>query len=112
MRTELRWKDLWLIALALTALDGLALGLWTLLGWGLRGASHDGRPAADVDLELALMWSGVAVAGLAHLAVWIWGIAKKRPEGWIGSLAGLAALPISYPLGLLAVGAGARLVFG
>lgn len=112
MGSAMRWKDLWTVAGLTAALDGLAIGVWTTMAWGLRGAGHDGRPAAGIEAEQAIALAAVALAALAHLGFAAFGLAAGRREGWIGSLAGLAALPISYPLGLLVSGTLGRLIFG
>lgn len=104
---------MWRFAGALAVLDALALGTWTVLVWGLRGSSHEeGRPNGEDVLSLNAIYVLLAAMVVAHVAVAAWGIAKDRRDAWIGSLAAVAAMPVTMPIGVIVVGGLLRLFYG
>lgn len=108
----MRWRTFWLFVLGLGSIDALALGGWTVIGWGLRGSAHDGTPEADVLMGQGMIVGLLSAAALAHVALGLWGVLKQRSDAWIASIAVAVLVPITLPIGILVVGGGLRLLFG
>lgn len=109
----MRWIHFWRAIGVLGLLDAIALGMWTVLGWGLRGMRYEeGRPTTEDEVSQALIVIGLSVAFVAHVALAGYGVARGRRELWAASLGAAVMVPITLPVGVILVGGALRLFFG
>jgi hypothetical protein len=106
----MRWIHFWRIMGVLALLDAIALGMWTVLGVGLRGTSYEEGSAEDEGAQ-ALIVIGLSVALIAHIAVAAYGVMRGKREPWAASLGAAVMVPITLPVGIIVVGTAARLWF-
>jgi hypothetical protein len=85
------------IALTVVCADVSLCAGWTVLAWGLRGASYEeGRPTAEDELSVAAGWAMLVIVVLMHVVAPIGGALARRWAVPIGVLLGTCAAPLAY----------------
>ncbi len=108
-----RWIHFWRWLAVLASIDAIVLGMWTVLSWGLRGMAYEeGRPTPEDELSQLLIAVGFVVALAAHVGAAAYGVMQGKREPWAASLGAAVMVPVTLPVGVILVGAAARLYFG